>query len=866
MAKKSNPTPHKTQHSISVESLTNGSNAEDILKSILNAIEDVIYVATPDTYELVFVNSTAEKLWGENMVGQKCYKVLQNRNSPCPFCTNDIIFNSKVGEVYNWEFQNEVTKQWFRCSDKVIEWPDGRKLRFELAIDISDKKENDQKLQLLNQQLNAANQQLEASERHLKSLNQQLDASNQQLAASNQQLEAHEKELESLNSNLRERLKEINCLFKISESASKNSELEQVLTNVIDFIPPAWQYPEICVARLTYLDQSYSSTNFRESKWKQKAAIKIKDKVIGKIEVFYLQEKPTIDEGPFLKEERALLDTIADTVARIIEKQGTANELRALNQQLQANDQQLRSANQQLMAANQQLEANEKQLYENFKQFKSLFDGIEDVIYVSDPETYEIVHVNDTSKKIWGKDITGEKCYKVLQNRESPCPFCTNNIIFNEKPGETYVWEFQNEVSKQWFRCSDKVIDWPDGRKLRFELASDITYIKKIEENLKESEKLFRLIAENSSEMIYLMSIPNGEYEYVSPAASKVFGYEPEDFYNTPVLIQEAIHPKWKSFFEKEWGLLLEGKYSPTYEYQIKTKEGKVKWIFQGNTLLLDEEGKPEKILGVVSDCTERKKQGEKLKKLNKELAQKTEELQQILYITTHDLRSPLVNIQGFSKELKVSSDRLYELLKVAEIQDSIFKEYTQILEEEIPESIHYITGSTEKMDILLKGLLQISRLGRQQLSLSNISVNKLIQEVINSYKYEIDKNNIYVEVGDLPSCNGDYMQIYQLFANIMGNAIKFLKDDQPGEIRIQGVQIDDYVHYIVQDNGIGIDPKFHSKVFDLFQKLDNNKQGSGLGMNIMKQIAEKHNGEIMLDSELGKGTRITVKLPAANQ
>ncbi len=149
--------------------VVSGHSDEIFLNAIINGIDDVIYVADPDSYNLLYVNETARKFWGQDIVGKKCYKVLQNRNEPCSFCTNHIIFNEKPGETHVWEFQNEVTKQWFRCADKAIKWIDGRMVRFELASEITDFK-------LSQENLEAANHQLKAVEKQLLAANQQLKA------------------------------------------------------------------------------------------------------------------------------------------------------------------------------------------------------------------------------------------------------------------------------------------------------------------------------------------------------------------------------------------------------------------------------------------------------------------------------------------------------------------------------------------------------------------------------------------------------------------------------------------------------------------------------------------------------------------
>ncbi len=108
-------------------------------------------------------------------------------------------------------------------------------------------------------------------------------------------------------------------------------------------------------------------------------------------------------------------------------------------------------------------------------QLKQLFDAVDEIIYVADPDSFDLLYANDYFRRLLHPDPIGKKCYQVLQQRDSPCPFCTNEKIFGEYLGQSYVWEFQNEVTKRWYRCADKAIRWPDGRMVRFEIALDIT-------------------------------------------------------------------------------------------------------------------------------------------------------------------------------------------------------------------------------------------------------------------------------------------------------------------------------------------------------------------------------------------------------
>ncbi|NJO91944.1 MAG: PAS domain S-box protein, partial [Chloroflexia bacterium] len=174
-----------------------------------------------------------------------------------------------------------------------------------------------------------------------------------------------------------------------------------------------------------------------------------------------------------------------------------------------------------------------------------------------------------------------------------------NYIVGVHRPNiENYIWAFVN---------ADPVFDDKDGINQVIISFIDITHLKKTEEALRTSEGRFRRLAENARDLIYRMSLPDGKYEYVSPAAYSMFGYSPEEFYAYPSLIQQIIHPDWHNYFEEQWTNLLKGEMPPTYEYQIIQKSGEVRWLNQRNILVCDENGNPIAIEGIVTDITRRK-------------------------------------------------------------------------------------------------------------------------------------------------------------------------------------------------------------------------------------------------------------------
>lgn len=162
----------------------------------------------------------------------------------------------------------------------------------------------------------------------------------------------------------------------------------------------------------------------------------------------------------------------------------------------------------------------------------------------------------------------------------------------------------------------------------------DITLQDRVAEALRESEGRFRRLAENARDLIYRMRLSDGVYEYVSPSAFFQTGYTDKEFYETPFLINEVLHPDWRDYFVREWELLKKGNVSPTYEYQIIDKQGKTRWINQSNVLVCDDKGKPIAIEGIVSDVSERKKAEDELQRtrvqLEERVAERTKELKKI--------------------------------------------------------------------------------------------------------------------------------------------------------------------------------------------------------------------------------------------
>jgi signal transduction histidine kinase len=248
------------------------------------------------------------------------------------------------------------------------------------------------------------------------------------------------------------------------------------------------------------------------------------------------------------------------------------------------------------------------------------------------------------------------------------------------------------------------------------------------------------------------------------------------------------------------------------------------------------------------------------------DLQRANDEIQRFAYIVSHDLRSPLVNIMGFTAELDASTKPLAQLIEHAEEQapDLVTPEARLAATEDLPEAIRFIRSSTEKMDRLINAILRLSREGRRPITPEPIALADLVNGIFDSLHHRIDHGGITTEVGKLPTIVTDRVSIEQILSNIIENAVKYLKPDTPGHIAVQGTQRGDRVTILIQDNGRGIEKRDHDRIFDLFRRSGTQDQpGEGIGLAHVRALAYRLGGTIDVESELGSGSIFKVNLPA---
>ncbi|MCI0552231.1 MAG: ATP-binding protein, partial [Anaerolineae bacterium] len=279
-------------------------------------------------------------------------------------------------------------------------------------------------------------------------------------------------------------------------------------------------------------------------------------------------------------------------------------------------------------------------------------------------------------------------------------------------------------------------------------------------------------------------------------------------------------------------------------------KDGSIRWVKNYAHPVWDEEkSQLIGIYGAVQDITDRKQIEYERENLIRDLEAKNRELEQFTYTVSHDLKAPLITIKGFLGFLGV--DARAGDIKRAEAD------------------IQRINEATDRMHELLTDLLELSRIGRLMNPPKMVSFQPLVKEIIELTEGRLQERGTKVIVDeDLPNVYGDRQRLLEVVQNLVDNAAKFMGDQLRPFIEIgkQGETHNGFVTFFVRDNGIGIAPEFHERIFGLFNRLDPKIEGTGIGLALVKRIIEFHGGRIWVQSEAGEGATFYFTLPHAPQ
>ncbi|MEX2564322.1 MAG: PAS domain S-box protein [Cyclobacteriaceae bacterium] len=395
----------------------------------------------------------------------------------------------------------------------------------------------------------------------------------------------------------------------------------------------------------------------------------------------------------------------------------------------------------------------------------------------------------------------------------------------------------------------------------------DITEEKYHQQELQESEQKFRLLADSINHHIWIFD-PNGQLNYMNSYVLKYCGLKPEELYQDGWT--KIIHPEDLEKNMSLWNASIQTGRNFIFDHRLRNNDGTYRWHTCKVIPQRDTNGHIHMWVGTSTDIHEQKKfvrdlekqvtlRTQELENKNKELLRTNKELEAFAYISSHDLQEPLRKIQTFSS--------------------LIMEKEIQVLSEKGKDHFQRIIKSANRMQTLIKDLLTYSRTTTGEKSFEIIDLSEILKDVREDLKEELQKKEAKLTVNGLCDFYVIPFQMYQFFYNLMSNSIKFSHDDRVLHITIHctvdmgenfnykplknGVE---YCHIQFSDNGIGFDPQYNEKIFEVFQRFHKRKpySGNGIGLAIVKKIVENHNGFLAARGEENIGATFDFFLPTA--
>ncbi|HEY0091517.1 MAG TPA: PAS domain-containing protein, partial [Flavobacterium sp.] len=391
----------------------------------------------------------------------------------------------------------------------------------------------------------------------------------------------------------------------------------------------------------------------------------------------------------------------------------------------------------------------------------------------------------------------------------------------------------------------------------------DVTSQRNYEKTIRESEASYRDLAasleEKVNERTHTLSQLNETYQYAEEIGNfgsyrydfekqhlsysdnlyKLLGCQPKEFPACPEAFIKFIHPEDRDLVLKATTDAFDRQEISKWEYRVVRKDGKTVHVRGSGSIIIDEDGK-KYMIGTLQDITEEKKREQQLKENNEALVNMNKELESFAYISSHDLQEPLRKIQTFASR--------------------IIEDESQNITEKGRDHFQKIQNAALRMQTLIDDLLVYSRTTTEDRKFEKTSLIELIEEIKEELKEDLDIYQATIYVGKMTELRLIPFQFRQLMHNLIGNSLKFSKRTERPRIEISSKivtglesresklqEAEKYCHITVTDNGIGFEPEYGDKIFEVFQRLHGRDKynGTGIGLAIVKKIVDNHNGVI---------------------
>lgn len=494
----------------------------------------------------------------------------------------------------------------------------------------------------------------------------------------------------------------------------------------------------------------------------------------------------------------------------------------------------------------------ENKAHENEQRFRSLAENSPDVITRHD-KNFRYIYANRRITHYTGLDAADfvGKSYWELGLHTSLCHFFDEQLqrVFNMRQPTAVEYRMGGNVDKILHSRLVPEIGETGEVMSVIVLSTDITQQKTIEEELRRSESNFRTLTESLPQLIWTTNT-KGDVEYFNQQWYEYTGSTPEESLLTAWT--QYIHPYDADDLLASWRASLQTRQPIKAEFRLRGKDGNYKWFYVTGNPVFNQFGEVVKWVGTVSNINERREMQVQLENLvrkrTQELERSNQDLQQFAHVTSHDLKEPV-------RKIRIFANRLEERLGPALPGDADL--YLQ-----------KIYKSTDRMNAMIEGILSYSIVNGTHEKIETVDLNQVLDEIKADLEVLIEQKEASLIVSPIPPIEGSKMLLYQLFYNLVNNALKFAQGGKKTTISVVGsrhtVDNAEEVRIMVRDNGIGFDAEFADTIFDAFTRLHSKDtyEGTGLGLALCKKIVLRHGGSIQASGVRSKGSTFTITLP----
>jgi PAS domain S-box-containing protein len=609
---------------------------------------------------------------------------------------------------------------------------------------------------------------------------------------------------------LRKRSMELDCLYGISRLiATSGISLEPTVQEIVNLLPPAWQYPETACARITIEDQEFKTENFRETPWRQVSEVRLSGERIGSVEVCYLEERPERDEGPFLKEERSLISAVAERLARIVERKRTEEALRKRIKELDC-----------LYGISKLVETPGISL-------QQILQGTADLL----PPAWQYpeaacaqITIEDQEFKTENFKETPWRQVSDIQSRGTRVG--SVEVCYLEEKPESHEGPFQKEERSLISAVAERL-----GRVVRR---------KRAEEALRER---LQVLVDTSPVGILVAEARSGQVSLANQEARRIFGYLQKcedrlEWYDDAAIRRR---PDGQQYAHEELPLeraLRSGEKVTAEEVVLEFPDGRTIPTLITATPIYSTRGTITGAIAIIQDITPL----HDVEKMRSEF----------LGMVSHELRTPLTAIKGAAATMLGSP----EPLSVEET-----RELFQVIDEQ-----------ADRLRDLVSNLLDMTHIeaGRLSVSPEPTDLHAILDEAQASYIRSGSTQTLEIAApDDLPPVKADPGRIVQVISNLLANAAKLSPPTAPIVLDVEHDALSVTLH--VRDQGRGIAKEKIHHLFKKFAHLHEDEgqrlSGTGLGLAICKGIVEAHGGRIWAESAgEGQGATFSFTMPIASQ